>query len=252
MGVIRSNRDILLVLAGAFFLLPQLAVDFMLPDPPAGLESEAAGKALIDIYAVWWPLILIGLAAQAAGLLAVIALIAAPDRPTVRESIGRGLKALPTMIAAQLVVGAGVGLGMLLILLPFAAIGGEAMMGVAMIPALALALWVYSRTMLIAPIVVAEQLRNPFDAILQSWSSTRGNAARLLLFFMLLLIATSVIYLVATSVPAALVTLLGGIHAGAIAVALFGSLIAALFSLVSAAALTAAWGQLAAATRARR
>ena len=115
-AVIAANRDTLLVMAGLFFLLPQLIVDFVMPQPPEGLQGEAAGEALIAIYARWWPLMLAGLVAQGAGLLAVIALIANRDRPTVRESMAQGLKALPTLIAAQLVVGAGVGLGMLLIL----------------------------------------------------------------------------------------------------------------------------------------
>ena len=243
-GVIRANRQLLLVMAGLFFLLPQLAVDFMLPEPAPGLEGEAAGEALMDIYASWWPLMLLGLVAQGAGLLAVIALIAGRDRPSVRESITAGLKALPTMIAAQLVVGAGVGLGMLLVLLPFAAIGGDAVMGLALVPALALAMWIYARTMLIAPIVAAGGVRNPFEAIVASWKTTRGNASRLLLFFVLLLLATTVIYLVATSVPAALIAVIGGAEAAGIAVALFGSLVAAAFSLVSAAVLTAAWRQL--------
>ena len=244
-GVIRANRQLLLVMAGLFFLLPQLMVDFILPEPAPGLEGEAAGQALMAIYASWWPLILLGFVAQGAGLLAIIALIAGRGRPSVRESIGAGLRALPTMIAAQLVVGAGVGLGMLLILLPFAAIGGDAVMGLALIPALALAMWIYARTMLISPIVAAGGVRNPFEAIITSWKTTRGNASRLLLFFVLLLLATTVIYLVATSVPAALMAVVGGPRAGAITVTLFGSLVAAAFSLVSAAVLTAAWRQLA-------
>lgn len=244
-SVIRANRDMLLVLAGVFFFLPQLVVDFILPEPPAGLEGEAAGEALMAIYATWWPLMLIGLIAQGAGLLAVIALITGRDRPTVRESIMRGVKALPTLIGAQLVVGAGVGLGMLLVLVPFTAMGSEAAIGLAMIPALALAIWVYARTMLIAPVVVAGGVRNPFEAILKSWAITKGNAGRLLLFFMLLVVATTVIYLVATSIPAAIATVVGGVHAGRIAVALFGSLVAACFSLISASVLTAAWSQLA-------
>lgn len=250
-GVIRANRQILLVMAGLFFLLPQLAVDFILPEPAPGLEGEAAGEAVLAIYASWWPLILLGFVAQGAGLLAIIALIAGGGRPSVRESIAAGLKALPTMIAAQLVVGAGVGLGMLLILLPFAAIGGEAMTGLALIPALALAMWIYARTMLIAPIVAAGGVRNPFEAILASWRTTNGNASRLLLFFVLLLLATTVIYLVATSVPAALLAVVGGPRAGAITVALLGSLVAAAFSLLTAAVLTAAWRQLAPPPQAR-
>ena len=244
-GVIRTNRAVLLVMAGLFFVLPQLAVDFILPEPPAGLEGEAAGEAMVAIYARWWPLMLLGLVAQGAGLLAVIVLIAGRGRPDVRESIGAGLKALPTLIAAQLVVGAGVGLAMLLVLLPFAAIGGESVMGLSVIPVLALAMWVYSRTMLIAPVVAAGGMRNPFEAILASWSMTKGNASRLLVFFLLLLLAMIVIYLVATSVPGAIVAAIGGPEAGGIAVALFGSVVIAGFSLVSTVALTAAWRQLA-------
>ncbi len=243
--VIRANRQVLLVMAGLFFLLPQLAVDFMLPAPPPGLEGNAAGKALLEIYAVWWPLILLGFIVQGAGLLAVIALIAGAGRPTVKQAMVAGLKALPTMVGAQLVVGAGVGLGMLLLLMPFAAIGGEAMAGLALIPALAFAMWIYARTMLISPIVAAGGTRNPFDAITGSWQATKGNASRLLLFFLLLMLATTVIYLVATSIPAALVAVIGGAEAGAIAVALFGSVVAACFSLLSAVVLTAAWRQLA-------
>lgn len=243
-AVIKANRQLLIVLAGVFFLLPQLLVDFVVPQAPAGLEGEALQKAVMDIYASWWPVMLAGLVAQGTGLLAVIALISGRDRPTVQESCMRALRYLPTLIAAQLVVGAGVGLAMLLVLVPFAAMGGGAMF-IAVLPALALAAWIYARTMLIAPVVVGESLRNPFDAIMRSWRLTNGNAARLLAFFVLLLVVTLVVWLVATNIPGAIATVLAGAHAGRVAMSVFGSVVAAVFSLISAAVLTAAWIQLA-------
>lgn len=242
-AIIKANRELMIVVAGLFFLLPQLVMAFLIPEPPAGLEGDAEAEAILSIVSSWWPVWLIGLIAIGMGMLAVIVLITGRDRPTVGEALQRGLKALPSLIAAQLVVVAGVGLGMLLIMVPFS-LGGEVLAGVGLIGALIFAAWIYARTLLIAPVLAGENIRNPFEAIMKSWQMSRGNAGRLLGFFLLLLLANTVIYLVATSIPAAIAIVLGGQLAGKIVSAVMGSLIAAIFSLISTAVLTAAWAQL--------
>ncbi|MDT0575774.1 hypothetical protein RM533_06205 [Croceicoccus sp. F390] len=244
-SMIAANREMLLVLAGVFFLLPQLIVTFALPAVPAGLEGEALAEAIGDTYLAWWPLLLGSLIVQALGLLAVVALLADPARPTVAEAVRRGTAALPTYIAAQLVVVAGVGLLMLLVLLPFGFTGNAGIVAIGTGIAFAAALYMLVRLSLLAPVIIAANLRNPFDALQHAWTLTRGQAGRLLFFLMMLSLAALVIYMVASIVPGLLVLPIAGADTAALVVGLIGSVVAAAYSLILVAVLTSIWFQLA-------
>ncbi|WP_239805121.1 glycerophosphoryl diester phosphodiesterase membrane domain-containing protein [Croceicoccus hydrothermalis] len=250
-AMIAANRQLLLIVAGVFFLLPQLIVNFVLPSPQEGLEGDAATQAMLDLFAGWWPVLLASLLIQSMGVLAVIALLADPARPTVGDAMKQALRYLPSYIAAQLVLFSGIGVIMLLVLVPVATAGaaaGSASSAGAFgtLIALAIALYLFVRAVLTAPVMVAQRVRNPFDALLRAWRLTRGNATRLLFFLALLTLSALIIYTVATLIPGLILLPLVGAGGAAVVTGFIGALVGALYSLITTAVLTAIWAQLAA------
>lgn len=246
MTMLKANRPVLTVLAGLFFLVPQVLMSALVPDIAQDLEGEAAAKAAMEVFASWWPLILTCTLVQAAGMLTVIVLLADRTRPTVRDAIGRAFRLMPSYVAATLILMAGVGLCALLILVPLTLAAGQAGAGIAMLPILLAALWVNVRTITLAPLIGAERESNPFDALRRSWALTAGRGGRILFFMAMFVVAAMVISIVATAIPGAiLIAVLGQDTGGAIAGLIEGFVSAALL-LVWSVVVLAIYRQLAA------
>lgn len=243
--MLKANRQVLTVLAGLFFLVPQVLLSALMPDVAPGLEGEEAAKAALAIFASWWPLILLATLLQGVGMLAIIVLLADRARPTVRDAIGRAFRLLPSYIAATLVLVAGIGLCALLILIPLTLIAGQAGAGIAMVPIMIAALWVNVRTITLAPLVGAERETNPFDALRRSWALTNGRGGSILTFMLLFVIAALVLSIVITAIPGAvLIAALGQDTGGAIA-GLIEGLVSAALLLVWSVVVLAIYRQLA-------
>ena len=109
---IGANREVLLALAGVFFVLPSLAfaLFFQQPQPVAG-QSQAKMMAMMqNYYLTALPFIIPMALVQAAGTLAMLALFTDRSRPTVGEAIRQGAAGVLPYIAAQLLLGLGIGL----------------------------------------------------------------------------------------------------------------------------------------------
>lgn len=243
---IRANRDTLVVLAGLFFLVPQMLLTMFMPDVPQGLEGEAAANAALAIFGDWWPLLLAVALAQALGVLAVAVLLADRGRPTVREAMARGLRALPVYAAATLVLLAGVGLLSLMVLLPATLLAGEAGAGLALVPFFAAGIWVNVRTLPLAPAIAAEREGNPFEALQKSWRLTTGSGARLLMLTALFVLAAFVISVVATAVPGSLLIAALGQDTGGAVVGVIGAVVSSALMAVWSVLLVAIYRQLSA------
>lgn len=213
-AMMKANKAILPVLAGLFFLVPQVLMSALLPDMPANLEGEAATEAALEIFGVWWPLIIASILVQATGMLAIMALLGDRARPTVAEALRRGARSLPVYVAATLVLVAGTGLLALLIVLPMAIVGGESGAAIALVPIMAAMLWINIRTLVLTPIIAIEREGNPFDALRKSWRMTAGQTARILFFALVFIFAAMVISLVTTAVPGALLIAVLGQETG--------------------------------------
>ncbi|WP_156500519.1 hypothetical protein [Croceicoccus bisphenolivorans] len=244
-AMLKANKAILPVLAGLFFLVPQVLMTALLPDVPANLEGEAATEAALEIFAAWWPLVLAMALLQATGMLAIIVLLADRARPTVAEALRKAAKSLPVYIAATLVLVAGVGLTALLIAMPLAMIGGESGAAVAIVPIIAAGLWVNVRTLVLAPVIAAEREGNPFDALKRSWAMTTGRSARILFFVMMFVLAALVVSVVTTAVPGAILVTTLGQETGRAIVGLIEGFVSAAVMLAWTALIVAIYRQLA-------
>jgi len=247
---ISANRDMVLIVAGVFFLLPNLMLSMLAPGAaqppamPAGAEAnlEQVTAQLSAWFAeVWWMYAAIAVL-QAVGTLALLALLTDRDRPTVGEAIGFGVKALPTYLATQIIISLGVGLA-----------GGAAIMVAQVVPllgvllvllAMVFVLYAMIKLSLITPAIAIEKEMNPVAALKRSWRLTKGNSLLILGFFLLLLVAFVVISIVVGLVLAAF-SLLGD-DVGLIVSAVGNGLVSMVMVTVMLAALAAVHRQLSA------
>ena len=67
--MVAKNRDMLLAVAGAFFMLPSLIFAVMVPEPaiPAGIAGSAAFQMLSEYYDAALPYLLVVTILQMAG-----------------------------------------------------------------------------------------------------------------------------------------------------------------------------------------
>jgi Membrane domain of glycerophosphoryl diester phosphodiesterase len=249
-AAIAANREVMAALAGVFVVLPAFALAVLLPMPEqAATPDFDAMMAATTAYfsAHWLPYVLSGLV-NIIGTMALLALFGHTSRPTVGEAIKGGLYAAPAGILVQIL------LGMMLtgaILLPgtlLALSGSSALAGLGIAIGITLAAWLWSRTSLATPIIAIDSQRNPITALQRSFALTRGNAGRLLLFYVLLILA----FVIATQLVVLVVTLaaqaLGGAEAALIAGALVGSVLQAAMTVYLAGAMAASYRQLAGTT----
>lgn len=232
-AAVSSSREVLAAVAGVFFLLPSLAFALMV-QPPAtaeGATPAAAMAVLQEYYLSVLPWMVPVTLLQAAGTLAVLALLSPHARPTVGEAIRQGVLGLFPYIAAQLLFG--MALGFMLVVgvgLPAAA-GAMAISVLLGLGIGAFAIYATIKTVLVGPVIMIEGERNPVAALARSWQLTSGNSARILVFYLLLGIAFLIVLGVASAVVGAVAALIGGASAGTIAGAIVQSVLGAAMTL---------------------
>lgn len=243
---VSANRDILLVLAGVFFLLPSLAfaLFFPQPQPQPGATPEQAFALAGEFYSNALPYLMAMGIVQAIGTLAILTLFTDRSRPTVGEAIRLGVAGLLPYFGAQLLLGVAVGLigglplGLAVISrspLLIAAVAVAVVFGVA---------YVALRTVLTAPVVAVEHVRSPVEALRRSWNLTRGNAGRIFVFFLLLGLAFGVAVVVVMMVVGVLLALFAGAETARTLSAVVSSFLTSVLTLYFIAALAAIHRQL--------
>jgi hypothetical protein len=179
--MVAANRDLLMAIAGVFFVLPGLAGAVFVPSPAMTPEmSETQILAVMqDYYASSLPVLLLLSLFPMAGMLTMLVAMLDTARPTVAQAIRRSVRALPSYFAAQLLI------ALAIVPLSMALASVLALIlpdRLAVSVALGLLLYPIMRTMLVGPVVAGESVRNPVTAIRESIGLTRRNAGRILLF----------------------------------------------------------------------
>lgn len=106
--------QLLVAIAGVFFLLPGLVLSFVLP-PLENVDSLEAIAATIQPYLL---LIIFVSIIPMIGQLAIWTLVMASDRPTVGEAIKTALLFLPFYFLINILSNIIIGVGLLLFILP--------------------------------------------------------------------------------------------------------------------------------------
>lgn len=204
-ALLAANKDVILIVAGVFFFLPNVISTLLLPSQDMfmaqmqGLGDQPDPEDMMalmgDFFAQSWYIYLIAGLISAVGVLGLLALLTDAARPTVGEALRSGLKALLPYIAAQIL------LGLIMVAVPILLIG----LGVAINPGVGVLLgfvgiilmvYIWIKFSLLSPVIGIEKVMNPITALSRSWHLTKGNSVRLLAFYILLVIAAMVIWLV--------------------------------------------------------
>lgn len=247
-AAILGNREAVLAIAGVFFLLPALALALLGPQPPAAvspMNPEQASEFFQKYYAPALPYMLISLVAQTIGGMAVLRLFTQANRPTVGDAIGKALGDTLIFFAATILIGIAEMVAAVLIIGLGVATGAKAVAGVAAVITFSALLYISIRVILVMPAIAVEGIRNPLLALQRSWALTRGNAGRIMLFLLLLMLAVAVINTVVSLVLGLVLALILGTKGAGIAVAVVSSAIGAIFALYLYTALAAIHRQLA-------
>jgi hypothetical protein len=194
--LVSTNRDMLLAIAGVFFLLPSLAFSIFVPEPQ--MAPGTSPEQMMEIMAEAWkssmPLLVIVTLLQMAGTVTMLIVMTDPAQPTVGQAIQRGFKALLPYVIAQIIVGGALGLAFLVLVSLSALTGLKALAGLIIIAAFVAMIWCSLRMALVAPVLAVEAERNPMAALRRSWALTQGNSGRLLAFFILAGLVFAVLY----------------------------------------------------------
>ena len=204
-----ANREVLLIVAALFFLVPSLVMALVMPGMQEMMmaDPENASNVVLEIYAGWWWLVLLVMLAQVVGYLALLALLRDTSRPTVGEALRAGLAGLLPAIGFYLLLMLGF---TVLTFVVVAASAGSVALGVVLGLILAVvAVYVMVKMCLALAVIAIDKVSNPVAAMSRSWQLTKGNSFRLFLFFVLLAIVYMVISMVVAMVIGALLVALG-------------------------------------------
>ncbi|MBA4086573.1 MAG: hypothetical protein C0491_02070 [Novosphingobium sp.] len=194
--LVATNRDVLMAIAGVFFLLPGLAFSIFVPEPQMapGTPPGRMMEIMADAWTSSLPLLIIVTLLQMAGTVTVLIVMTDPERPTVAQAIARGFRALGPYVLAQIIVGGALGMAFLVLVSAAALTGVQAIGAVVILAAFVAMVWCSLRMALVAPVLAIEGERNPIEALRRSWTLTQGNSGRLLAFLVLLGLLFAVVY----------------------------------------------------------
>lgn len=249
--MLSANRQVLFVVGGVFFFLPSLAYALVFNGQMAGIEAaqasdpdpEAMFQATLGVFRDYWWILVVTTIIQWFGTLGLLVLLTDRTRPTVGEALRTGAALLLPYLGAQLLVSFLIGL---LLLLPFATAASAGMGAAVLVGLVALVALVYlfTKFLLVSPVIAVERVRNPIAALGRSWRLSKGNSLRLFLFVFLLGVAFLVVASVASMIAGLLFALAGG-DVALVGDAIVSGVVNALFGVLFVAVLAAVHRQLA-------
>ncbi|MBB3359242.1 MULTISPECIES: hypothetical protein [unclassified Novosphingobium] len=194
--IVSANADLLIAIAGVFFLLPLLVGAIFIAPPviPPQVTQQQLAQVMQDYYTRNLPYLLPLSLFQIVGFITMLVCVLDRSRPTVGQALRNCAARVPAYFLAQVLIGlfalllmmvvSGVLLG-LRVPAPLAAGAG-----------LAAVVYPLLRTIMVGPVLGVGRTHNPIMAIRASVALTRGNTARILAFLGLAM----VVFLVAMSV----------------------------------------------------
>lgn len=246
-AAIKGNREVLLALAGVFFMIPALAFALLYPQPqtPPAMTPQQATTLVQSFYRDAFPYMLPMLAAQVVGAMTVLTLFTDRTRPTVGGAIGHGVIDAIVFLGAMLAFWIASGLVLGLVVLLFSLSGNAALVAMVTAACLGVMLYCLVRLALVMPVIAVEGERNPVAALRRGWTLTRGNGARIVMIMLLLFLVYLVITTALTAVSGLVLAYALGLKAGEIATAVLTSAAGAVFTLYVIAMLAMIHRQLA-------
>jgi flagellar biosynthesis protein FlhB len=153
MRLLREHGALLAAVAGVFIFLPALLFARYLP-PPHVADPARAWELFLEYYRQVFPWLVLESLFSLVGTAAMLRLVLAPGT-SVGAALVYGLMLLPFYFLMYLLISVMVSIGFVLLILPGLYLVGR------MVPA--------------APVMVAEDRRNPIDAIRRTFEITKGR-----------------------------------------------------------------------------
>lgn len=153
LGLLRGNFRLLAAVAGVFLFLPAVLIAVLHPEPQTG-DVNRIFRELIEHYAAIWPWLLLKGVIGMIGAAAMLRLVLAPGT-SVGGALAFGALILPFYFLVSLISGVIIGFGLLLLVIP--------------------GLYLVGRLIPAAPLVIAENERNPIEAIGRAFAITKGH-----------------------------------------------------------------------------
>jgi hypothetical protein len=188
-----ANRDMLLAIAGVFFLLPMLVTALVLPAPQLtqGMSQAQMTDVLTKFYTSAAPIALPLSLPMLVGYLTILVSLLDRDRPTVGAAIMLALRLFPGYLVAQVLT------ALVLSVLWVTVLGGLMVIvpqAIAVLISLLVMVYPLTRILLIGPEMVAQRLHNPIRAIIAGLARSRGHFIGMVLYFAPALTLFVVIY----------------------------------------------------------
>jgi hypothetical protein len=153
--LLRQHAPLLAAIAGVFLFLPALLIAVFMPPPvPQGGDPGRVFPMLLAYYGTAGPWLLLEGLFTMIGVLAMLRLVFARGT-TVGDALVQGLMLTPFYFLASIICGLMIGLGFILLIVP--------------------GVYLIGRLIPIPAVLVAENRRNPFDAIRRTFALTKGR-----------------------------------------------------------------------------
>ncbi|MFN3459312.1 MAG: hypothetical protein ACK4Z8_17180 [Novosphingobium sp.] len=180
--LVATNRDVLMAIAGVFFLLPGLFGSLVLPRPEFGdgMTDKQMAEAILRFYGDAGPVLILLSIPMFLGFMTMLKVMLDPARPTVGTSIARCLRLLPTYLGAHILSTFGMTL-IWLVLLSVLTLLLPAVLAIFL--SIVLLTYPASRLILVTPEIVASEVRSPLRAITNSIRDTQGAYFGILGYF---------------------------------------------------------------------
>lgn len=166
-----ANLAILVALAGVFIFLPNLLVLHFFP-PPQDVAPDDVWNVLMEYWQAILPWALLAQLVQMIGAISILLVLLGKRGSTVGAVIATSLMILPFYFIASFLSGLIIIAGLILLIFP--------------------GLYLFGRLVPLGPVVVAEGVRNPIEAIRRAFALSTGNGWAILGLVILIAVAGSV------------------------------------------------------------
>jgi hypothetical protein len=191
-ALLRSHASLLATVAGVFLFLPTLLIAHFLPQPEA-VSFDRMGQLWSEYLVANWHWLLLARLIGMIGSIAILLLVFARGI-TVGGAIAAAFALLPAFFLASLLGSVGIGIGILLLIVP--------------------GLYLLGRLGPLNPVVVAEGHRNPIAALSRCWALTRGHGWAVLGLIIIVALAAAIVVAVASNLLGILFVLVAGQEVG--------------------------------------
>lgn len=250
MVLLRSYSGLTWAIAAVFLFLPTLAVSWFGPTPIEPATGATFDQIMVAARANLRqaiPYQLLVALISAIGGVGILRLWLSRTGVSVGEALMFAVKMAPTVIAVQLIMFAALLFVVLVLLAPGIAAGGGSVAILLLILGLlifaALAAYFWGRLSTISAVIADRAVHNPFVAIREAWTLTKGNGWRIFLFLFLVMLVVLIIAAILGGIVAAAAGT--GSGAGRILIGLVEGGVAAVSGMVTLAIVAAIYRQLA-------